>query len=101
MNNGANQAIEAYVRSERGPYGDGGARRVVLRLYRLLARGAPVAPAMLARDMGASENHAENMLAALPPSWIERGGARRLWWVGTTARCPPSWKPRNTVTRGQ
>ena len=26
--------------------------------------------------------------------------ARRLWWVGTTARHAPNRKPRNAVTRG-
>lgn len=78
MNDRTKRAIEAYVRSERGRFGDDAACRAVLRLYRLLAQGAPVTPAMLARDMGASENHMENVLAALPPSWIERDGAGRI-----------------------
>lgn len=74
MDGATNQAIEDYVGSERGRFGGAREQRVVLGLYRLLARGEPVSAANLARQVGVSEMGVEEVLGALPPSWIERGG---------------------------
>ena len=72
----------AFLAARRAGRADAGTRRILLRLYGLLAEGAPVTLAALAARAEVSEEAARRAVAGVPGTGIARDAAGRIVGFG-------------------